>query len=75
MEKQLQIYSFKVRYGNGSGNASGRIAGHDFQEAKQTLLNRFAGYGELNVNMTLLKNQKRALEIWKQNQERLDQKD
>lgn len=64
MGSQDLIYSFKVRYGNGSGTATGRINGADYAEARDNLLKRFQGYGQLNVEMKLLKNQELARKQW-----------
>ncbi|QKN87928.1 hypothetical protein Alexa_047 [Acinetobacter phage vB_AbaP_Alexa] len=58
----MKIYSFKA---NGGGcRVSGRIKAENMQDATQQALKAVEGYGPMNVNLTELRNQTKAMKEW-----------
>lgn len=61
-----KIYSFKA---NGGGcRVSGRVCASDMSDATNQVLEAIKGYGQMNVSVTELKNQKKAMAEWEQKQ-------
>lgn len=57
-----KIYSFKA---NGGGcRVSGRVCASDMSDATNQVLEQIKGYGQMNVQVTELKNQKKAMAEW-----------
>ena len=57
-----EIYSFKA---TGGGNRiNGRIKAENMWDATEQAMTAIKGYGQMNVNVTLLKNQAKALKEW-----------
>lgn len=60
MEKR--IYSFNA---NGGGcRVSGRVCATDMSDATDQVMSEIAGYGQMNVHVSELRNQARALKEW-----------
>ncbi|WP_151778485.1 hypothetical protein [Acinetobacter brisouii] len=56
------IYSFKA---NGGGcRVSGRVIAVDMQDATNQVKDIISGYGSMNVNVSMLANQERAMKEW-----------
>lgn len=57
-----KIYSFKA---NGQGcKVSGRVCAVDMTDATKQVITEVSGYGPMNVSVTELKNQTRAMKEW-----------
>lgn len=62
----MKIYSFKA---NGGGcRVSGRVCAVDMADATKQVLEEVKGYGQMNVNVSELRNQGRAMKEWQSNQ-------
>lgn len=60
----MKIYSFKA---TGKGcRINGRVAAQDMSEATRKVLKQVEGYGQLNVNVSQLANQAKALKEWEE---------
>ena len=59
-----KIYSFKAS-GKGS-KVSGRICASDMNDATKQVLEKIKRYGQMSVQVTELKNQKRAMQEWEE---------
>lgn len=65
-----KIYSYKA---NGNGcRVSGRVCASDMSDATNQVLEEIKGYGRMNVRVTELKNQKRAMQEWLEDQELIE---
>lgn len=57
-----KIYSFKA---NGSGcRISGRVCAEHMADATDQVLERIKDYGQMNVNVSELRNQAKAMKEW-----------
>ncbi len=57
-----KIYSFKA---NGSGcRVSGRVCAENMTDATGQVLERIKGYWQMNVNVSELRNQSKAMKEW-----------
>lgn len=61
-----EIYSF-VAVGDGC-RISGRVCATDMADATDQVMNEIDGYGQMNVRVTRLRNQARALKEWNKKQ-------
>lgn len=62
-----KIYSYKAS-GNGC-RVSGRVCATNMSDATNQVLEEIKGYGQMNVRVTELKNQKKAMAEWLEDQE------
>lgn len=62
-----KIYSYKAS-GNGC-RVSGRVCATNMSDATNQVLEEIKGYGQMNVQVTELKNQKKAMAEWLEDQE------
>ena len=57
-----KIYSFKA---NGGGcRISGRVCAENMTDATGQVLERIKGYGQMNVNVSELRNQAKVMKEW-----------
>lgn len=57
-----KIYSFKA---NGGGcRVSGRVKAENMWDATEQAMDAIKGYGPMNVNVSMLANQERAMKEW-----------
>lgn len=62
MMSDKKIYSFKA---NGGGcRVSGRVCATDMSDATNQVVEIISGYGPMNVNVSELRNQSRAMKEW-----------
>lgn len=61
-----KIYSYRAS-GNGC-KVSGRVCASDMSDATNQVLETIKGYGQMNVQVTELKNQAKAMKEWEEDQ-------
>jgi len=62
-----KIYSFKA---NGGGcRVSGRVCAANMSDATNQVMEQIRGYGQMNVSVSELKNQAKAMKEWNQGNE------
>lgn len=57
-----KVYSFKAT--GGGCRVSGSVLALDMSDATDQVMNEIAGYGQMNVHVSELRNQERALKEW-----------
>lgn len=58
-----KIYSFKAA--GGGCRISGRVCAENISDATDQVMEQIKGYGQMNVSVTQLSNQTRAMKEWK----------
>ena len=67
MMSDNKIYSYRAS-GNGC-KVSGRVCASDMSDATNQILEIIKGYGQMNVQVTELKNQAKAMKEWQEDQQ------
>lgn len=57
-----KVYSFKAT--GGGCRVSGSVLALDMSDATDQVMNEIAGYGQMSVHVSELRNQERALKEW-----------
>ena len=67
MMSDNKIYSYRAS-GNGC-KVSGRVCASDMSDATNQVIETIKGYGQMNVQVTELKNQAKAMKEWQEDQQ------